>query len=120
MAMLSFFASGFIYTTNSHENIAQAAQMNSDQAAVVNLAKQQLGKPYAWGATGPNSFDCSGLTQYVFAHAVGVNLPRVTWQQETVGKDVSLNALLPGDLLFWGSRGSTYHVAIYIGDGNMI
>lgn len=94
--------------------------MNNDQAAVVNLAKQQLGKPYAWGATGPNSFDCSGLTQYVFAHAVGVNLPRVTWQQEAVGKDVSLNALLPGDLLFWGARGSTYHVAIYIGDGNMI
>lgn len=120
MAMLSFFASGFIYTTNSHENIVQAAQMNNDQAVVVNLAKQQLGKPYAWGATGPNSFDCSGLTQYVFAHAVGVNLPRVTWQQETVGKDVSLNALLPGDLLFWGARGSTYHVAIYIGDGNMI
>ncbi|QAR35436.1 C40 family peptidase [Latilactobacillus curvatus] len=96
------------------------AAVNSKQQAVVSLAQQQVGKPYVWGATGPNSFDCSGLVQYVYSHAAGINLPRVTNQQESCGSEVSLNALEPGDLLFWGNRGSTYHVAIYIGSGNFV
>lgn len=101
-------------------NTRATATINNKQQAVVNLARQQLGKPYVWGATGPSSFDCSGLTQYVFSHAAGINLPRVTTQQEHSGVEVSLNALLPGDLLFWGNRNNTYHVAIYIGDGDFI
>lgn len=86
---------------------------------VVSIAKQQLGKPYIWGATGPNAFDCSGLVQYVYRQ-VGISLPRTTYQQEYQGKAVSLNSLQLGDLLFWGNYGSAYHVAIYIGDGNFI
>lgn len=86
---------------------------------VVAIARQQLDKPYVWGATGPNSFDCSGLVQYVYRQ-IGVNLPRTTYQQEYQGTAVSLNALQPGDLLFWGSYGSAYHVAIYIGNGDFI
>lgn len=86
---------------------------------VVAIAHQQLGKPYVWGATGPNSFDCSGLVQYVYRQ-IGINLPRTTYQQEYQGTAVSLNALQPGDLLFWGSYGSAYHVAIYIGNGDFI
>ncbi len=120
ITLLSLLVSVFAWTNSNRENMVEAAQMNDQQAAVVNLAKQQLGKPYVWGAAGPDSFDCSGLMQYVFSHAVGINLPRVTTQQETVGKEVSLNELQPGDILFWGSRGASYHDAVYIGDGNMI
>ncbi|WP_424349383.1 C40 family peptidase [Latilactobacillus sp. 5-91] len=117
---LSLGGTGLISNGLTNTTPVQAAAMNSKQQAVVNLAKQQVGKPYVWGATGPNSFDCSGLVQYVYSHAAGINLPRVTTQQEKSGSEVSLSALQPGDLLFWGSRGSTYHVAIYIGDGNFV
>ncbi|WP_269153494.1 C40 family peptidase [Limosilactobacillus balticus] len=96
------------------------ANVISNKASqVINIARQQLGKPYVWGADGPNSFDCSGLVQYVYRQ-VGINLPRTTYTQEYQGKAVSLNALQPGDLLFWGSYGNAYHVAIYIGNGNFI
>lgn len=115
---LALTFSGLI--VNNANDSVQAATMNNEQQAVVDLAKQQLGKPYVWGATGPRSFDCSGLVQYVFSRAAGINLPRVTTQQEENGFQVSLNALKPGDLLFWGNHGSTYHVAIYIGDNNFI
>lgn len=117
--VLSLGGSGVITSSFTNATPVQAA-MNSKQQAVVNLAKQQVGKPYVWGAAGPNSFDCSGLVQYVYSHAAGINLPRVTTQQETCGSEVSLNALEAGDLLFWGNRGNTYHVAIYIGDGNFV
>lgn len=103
-----------IYTFDS-EGIASLNKASQ----IVSIATQQLGKPYVWGATGPNSFDCSGLVQYVYKQ-IGINLPRTTYQQEYQGKAVSLNELQPGDLLFWGNYGSAYHVAIYIGNGNFI
>ncbi|MBW3349178.1 NlpC/P60 family protein [Limosilactobacillus reuteri] len=102
------------YTFDS-EGIASSNKASQ----IVSIATQQLGKPYVWGATGPNSFDCSGLVQYVYKQ-IGINLPRTTYQQEYQGKAVSLNELQPGDLLFWGNYGSAYHVAIYIGNGNFI
>lgn len=102
------------YTFDS-EGIASSNKASQ----IVSIAKQQLGKPYVWGATGPNSFDCSGLVQYVYKQ-IGITLPRTTYQQEYQGKAVSLNELQPGDLLFWGNYGSAYHVAIYIGNGNFI
>lgn len=88
-------------------------------AQVVAIARQQIGKPYVWGATGPNSFDCSGLVQYVYKQ-VGINLPRTTYTQSETGTAVSLNSLQSGDLLFWGGIGTAYHVAIYTGNGNML
>jgi cell wall-associated NlpC family hydrolase len=78
----------------------------------------ELGKPYVWGATGPNSFDCSGLTQFVW-HAAGVNTPRVAADQDAWSIPVPLSDLLPGDLVFYG-RTDIHHVGIYIGDGLMI
>jgi peptidoglycan DL-endopeptidase CwlO len=78
----------------------------------------ELGKPYVWGATGPNSFDCSGLTQFVW-RAAGVNIPRVAADQDAWSIPVPLSALLPGDLVFYG-RSDIHHVGIYIGDGLMI
>ncbi|RND41416.1 Peptidoglycan endopeptidase RipA precursor [Lacticaseibacillus paracasei] len=88
--------------------------------AVISIAEQQIGKPYVWGGKGPNSFDCSGLMYYAFLNGAGVNIGGWTVPQESSGQQVSLSALQPGDLLFWGGRGSSYHVALYIGGGTMI
>ena len=93
---------------------------SSDQQKVVDYALQFLGVPYITGGVTPAGFDCSGLVQYVYRNAVGINLPRVTYDQEKMGREVSLNNLQPGDLVFFGSRGSTYHDGIYIGNGKFI
>ncbi|WP_328915611.1 MULTISPECIES: C40 family peptidase [unclassified Streptomyces] len=87
----------------------------ADQA--IAFARNQLGKPYVWGATGPDSFDCSGLTQAAYK-AAGIELPRTTYDQVDVGTRVSESDLRPGDLIFFYSDVS--HVGLYIGDGQMI
>ena len=78
----------------------------------------ELGKQYQWGATGPDTFDCSGLTQYVWK-AAGVSIPRVAADQDAWTIPVPLNDLLPGDLVFFGTH-DIHHVGIYIGGGLMI
>ena len=83
----------------------------------VQWAYRELGKPYVWGAAGPDSFDCSGLTQYVWAKA-GVYLDHYTGSQWNEGRHVSRSQLQPGDLVFFGS--DLHHVGIYIGNGRMI
>ena len=108
------------FTDEAFTVYSTRAAMRPDQQAVVNMALSFQGVPYVWGGTSPSGFDCSGLVQYVYSHAVGISLPRVTTDQEKQGKEVSLGALLPGDLLFWGARGSSHHVAIYIGDNKFI
>ena len=86
----------------------------------VDLAKKQIGKPYEWGAEGPNSFDCSGLTYYVYKQN-GVTLPRSSTSQATAGKSVSKSSLKEGDLVFFNTNGKGIsHVGIYIGDGKMV
>ncbi|MFE1292730.1 NlpC/P60 family protein [Streptomyces sp. NPDC058751] len=90
---------------------------NSRAAAAVAYAYSKLGSPYVWGATGPDAFDCSGLTQAAYRSA-GVSLPRTTYSQINTGQRVSLSELQPGDLVFF-YPGIT-HVGIYIGDGQMI
>ncbi|MFC8827262.1 NlpC/P60 family protein [Streptomyces sp. NPDC057137] len=84
---------------------------------VLAFARDQIGKPYVWGATGPSSYDCSGLTAAAWK-AAGVQLPRTTWDQVKVGKRVATADLLPGDLVFFYDDIS--HVGIYKGDGKMI
>ncbi|WP_037727618.1 C40 family peptidase [Streptomyces scopuliridis] len=86
-------------------------------AKVLAFARAQIGKPYVWGATGPSSYDCSGLTQAAWKEA-GVELPRTTWEQVKAGTRVATGDLLPGDLVFFYDDIS--HVGIYIGDGMMI
>ncbi|MFN2626582.1 MAG: NlpC/P60 family protein [Mycobacteriales bacterium] len=92
-------------------------------ARAIEAARSQLGKPYQWGATGPNTFDCSGLTGWAYREA-GIPLPRTSRQQWYAGDHPDLAALAPGDLLFWGTLpgqpGSIHHVALYIGAGMMI
>jgi cell wall-associated NlpC family hydrolase/SH3-like domain-containing protein len=95
---------------------------NSNAAsAVVSLAYAKLGSPYVWGAEGPSSFDCSGLTSYVFRNAAGVSLPRTSGAQYGVGTSVSKANLQAGDLVFFATGGGGIsHVGIYVGGGNMI
>jgi peptidoglycan DL-endopeptidase CwlO len=92
-------------------------------ATVLTAARTRLGDPYVWGATGPSSFDCSGLTQWAYAHG-GIQLPRVAADQWNAGPHVTLAELLPGDLLFWATDLSNpatiHHVALYIGGGMML
>ncbi|MDF7668838.1 C40 family peptidase [Lactobacillus sp. ESL0703] len=110
-------------TTNNVTTVANTVVSgNASQKAksVVNLAESQVGKGYAWGGNGPDNFDCSGLVQYVYNQAGGVNLPRVTTDQVKVGTTVDMSQLQPGDLLFWGSTDAPYHVAIYVGNNQYV
>ncbi|MFG2450831.1 NlpC/P60 family protein [Streptomyces sp. NPDC048512] len=93
------------------------AAPTSRAAEAVAFAYSKLGSPYVWGATGPNAFDCSGLTQAAYRSA-GVSLPRTTYAQINAGQRVSRSELQPGDLVFFYSGIS--HVGIYVGDGQMI
>lgn len=84
--------------------------------AIVDYAYKFLGTPYVYGATGPNSFDCSGFTQYVFKNAAGINLSRTTYTQINEGVPVSRENLQPGDLIFTHAG----HVGIYVGNNQFI
>lgn len=88
-------------------------------ATLVSFLKAQLGKAYVLGSSGPSSYDCSGLTQAAFSQ-IGIDLPRVSQDQSTQGTQVGLDNLQVGDILYWGSAGSAYHVGVYIGDGKFI
>ena len=83
----------------------------------LRAAASQVGKPYVWGASGPGSYDCSGLTSWAFKRA-GVTLPRSSSQQVNIGRAVSWDEMQPGDLVFYYSPVS--HVGIYAGDGTFI
>ena len=88
-----------------------------EAAVAVKTALAQAGDPYVWGASGPDGFDCSGLTSYAYA-AAGVALPHSSRSQSTLGVEVARANLLPGDLVFFYSPIS--HVGIYIGNGMMV
>ena len=88
-------------------------------AAIVSYVEAHIGDAYVMGSTGPTAFDCSGLVQAAY-RTVGVDLPRVSQDQSTAGTQVSLSSVQPGDILYWGSAGSAYHVAIYVGDGKFV
>lgn len=91
--------------------------------SAITAAESKLGAPYVWGGSGPDNFDCSGLVQWAFAQA-GVSLPRVTHEQWTVGPRLDYSEAERGDLLFWRTDPNQpdyiSHVAIYLGDGQMI
>jgi peptidoglycan DL-endopeptidase CwlO len=92
-------------------------------ATAIAFALAQRGKPYMWGAEGPNAYDCSGLTQRSYA-AAGVALPRVAADQAWAGIPVGLDQLLPGDLVFWAydeaNPATIHHVALYLGGGLVV
>ncbi|OEV09176.1 cell wall-associated NlpC family hydrolase [Streptomyces sp. Amel2xB2] len=88
-------------------------------AGMISFLKSQVGKPYVLGASGPSSYDCSGLTQAAYKQ-LGVSLPRTSQEQSTHGTPVSMDALQEGDMLYWGGAGSAYHVGVYVGGGKFI
>ena len=92
---------------------ADASALTIGQRAL-KVAESKHGDPYSWGATGPNSFDCSGLTYYAFRH-VGRHLPRTAQAQYDRVKHISYRQLRPGDLVFFHYGSSVYHVGIYAG-----
>ena len=123
--MDALLASGAIwYTTdpttlNALKSLIASGKVKDAQGAatmVALLAMQHLGQPYVWGATGPNSFDCSGLVCYVYAQ-IGVGLPRVTFDQVRCGRAGAPSELAPGDLVFFRRNN---HVGIYLGGGFFI
>ena len=89
--------------------------------AAISFAKAQLGEPYSWGGAGPSKWDCSGLTMRAW-QAAGVNLPHYAGSQYSLTKKVPVGSIKRGDLLYWsnGGPGSIYHVAMYLGGGQMI
>lgn len=94
---------------------AHGATDSAAANSAVAWARSQIGKPYKWGATGPNAFDCSGLVQQAYKHA-GINLPRTTQQMIFSGHRVSKKDLQIGDLVFPDPG----HVQLYSGNGNII
>lgn len=95
---------------------ATPAQAASLQSKALKIAAAQKGDPYKWGATGPDRFDCSGLTQYAFKQA-GKKIPRVAADQYNKSKRISASSRKPGDLVFFGKP--VYHVGIYAGSGKI-
>jgi cell wall-associated NlpC family hydrolase len=92
-------------------------------ATAIAFAKAQLGKPYQWGAAGPDAYDCSGLVYAAYA-AAGIRLGRTTYQWRQDGPVVPLSQIQPGDLLFSagsdGTPANPGHVVMYLGDGQVI
>lgn len=104
-------------TSTDSGTSSDTSASTSKADTVIAFARAQIGKPYVWGATGPDSYDCSGLTQAAWK-AAGIDLPRTTYDQVNAGTTVPLADAQPGDLVFFYDDVS--HVGIYIGDGMMI
>jgi hypothetical protein len=95
-------------------------QENTSISKLKNLIAQELGKPYKYGASGPNSYDCSGLTHYLFGK-LGINIPRTSKTQINAGTYVAKKDLQYGDLVLFARNGKTInHVGIYVGDGKFV
>jgi peptidoglycan DL-endopeptidase CwlO len=104
-------------------DLADAPAPSRTAAAAVRTALGQVGKPYRWGATGPASFDCSGLTRFAYT-AAGLSLPRTSRQQWSAGRHLKAAELRPGDLVFWAhdpaDPATIHHVGMYVGQGLMV
>ncbi|KTE98261.1 C40 family peptidase [Lacticaseibacillus paracasei] len=114
-------------STTSASSSASASQAPASNTSSVSVsggsiasnAAKYIGVPYVYGGISPSGFDCSGLIYYA-AKEAGINLPRTSQAQSTLGSYVSVSDLQAGDLVFWGGVGSAYHVGIYIGGGQYL
>lgn len=94
---------------------------NADKAQKLEtLARSKIGADYVWGAVGPDTFDCSGFTSWVYRNALGMEITRTTRSQIEQGRPVSRAELQKGDLMFWNTVGTATHVSIYLGNGQFI
>ena len=121
---IGYVSSQYLVNKSSDSNENNSSTSNAKADKVVSFAKSLLGKKYSWGAEGPNTFDCSGYTYYVYKQTVGVTLPRVSKDQSKFGTTVSRSNVQKGDLVFFDTEGSNNgnvsHVGIYMGDGKFI
>ncbi len=103
------------------QQTSQGAPASSERAQkAVDAALSQVGKPYRWGASGPDSYDCSGLTMWAWRQA-GVSLPRTSRQQYAATQRISRSELRPGDFVFFAKPGRPiHHMAMYIGNGDVV
>ena len=108
-------ASSQAATTQTAKPQASTQSNSSTAQTVVSAAQSQIGKPYVWGATGPNAYDCSGLVQYAYSQA-GKNVGRTTYQQAGAGQHISVSQAQAGDILMLGD----YHDAIYVGNNQYV
>ncbi len=102
----------------TRETVDQSAKKRRE---TVEYALQFVGGRYVYGGTDPNTgVDCSGFTRYIMANAASINLPHSSRGQSSYGREVTLDQMRPGDLLFYGSGSRINHVAMYIGDGKIV
>ena len=100
---------------------AEAAQKSSKRQQVVDYALSFVGGRYVWGGTDPHTgADCSGFTRYILSHAGGVSISRSSAEQAGEGRTVTADSMQPGDLLFYAKGGGVNHVAMYIGNGQVV
>lgn len=100
---------------------AEAAQKSSKRQQVVDYALSFVGGRYVWGGTDPHTgADCSGFTGYILRNAGGVSISRSSAEQAGEGRTVSAENMQPGDLLFYSKGGGVNHVAMYIGNGQVV
>ena len=118
-ALTAAAATSFSSAGSAPSTVSGPAVHYSGNAAqiAVQVAKDQLGKPYVWGASGPDSFDCSGLTMYAYGKA-GISLPHYTGDQWNAGRHVAQSELVAGDLVFFGQ--DLGHMGMYVGNGQFI
>lgn len=102
---------------SSRVQLGSDASASQRAAAAFSAAKGKIGSPYVWGATGPSSFDCSGLTSWAYNQA-GVSIPRISQDQANAGTRLGQGELAPGDLVFF--YGDLHHVGFYAGNGQIL
>ena len=114
------------YLDKSQGTMVETVNVTQDPSVslrqdVVDYALQFVGNPYRYGGSDPNTgVDCSGFTRYVMQNAAGVSLNRSSSSQATQGRTVSAAEMQPGDLIFYGNGSRVNHVAMYIGDGQIV
>ncbi|MEV6171254.1 C40 family peptidase [Streptomyces sp. NPDC051954] len=106
-------------TLSADTSTSVSAPASGSVATVISFLQAQLGDAYVMGASGPDAWDCSSLVQAAFKQ-VGVDLPRVSQDQSMAGTDVPLSDVQVGDILYWGGKGSAYHVGVYVGNGQYL
>ncbi len=118
LIVLGLLAGTFVTATPEASALTRAQMVSNG----LKIAKNQVGDPYRYGAAGPSSFDCSGLTYYSFRKAGFSRLPRTTDAQARFARHIRRSNLRPGDLVFFHNGGDVYHVAIFVGrkDGRVI
>lgn len=121
---IGYVSSSYLADKQSSSNGSESSTPSSKADKVISFSKTLLGKKYSWGAEGPNSFDCSGFTYYIFKNNAGITLPRVSKDQSKFGASVSRSNVQKGDLVFFDTEGANNgvvsHVGIYMGDGKFI